>query len=77
MPPVVQFSCSLLGYIYVAYCAMDNTLCSSVTCRTAWQPTLQKTFGCFNHSRVTSVAAELHAKYRLYNEEDLYGGSAD
>ncbi len=35
--------------------------------------TLQKTFGCFNHSRVTSVAAELHAKYRLYNEEELYG----
>ncbi len=39
--------------------------------------TLQKTFGCFNHSRVTSVAAELHAKYRLYNEEEVYGGSAD
>ncbi len=34
--------------------------------------TLQKTFGCFNHSRVTSVAAELHAKYRLYNEEEVY-----
>ncbi len=31
----------------------------------------------FNHSRVTSVAAELHAKCRLYNKGEAYGGSAD